>query len=234
MRNKIKAIRTAKNISAAQIAKKCDTTPTQLYRLEKGERELSFEWAEKIAGALGVKPYELLDDDNWNPCLAAPDYETANAASFSNKTHIAAETQDSQYVTVPLYDLVAAAGPGYAISKPNAEVIKDLIFDMPYLRKLGSFKDTFGMFIYGDSMAPILPNGSLVLIDQSKRDLWQGKIYLVRISDMLYVKYVEKLPGKLLLKSANRYYSDIELSTEEIQPADFEILGQVIWYSCEG
>ena len=67
MKNRIKEIRWAKGISAASIADACGTTTTQLYRLEKGDRELSLEWAEKIAKALGVKPYELLDNEEWNP-----------------------------------------------------------------------------------------------------------------------------------------------------------------------
>lgn len=142
--------------------------------------------------------------------------------------------KDSEYVAVPLMDMSAAAGHGYEIST-FAEVIKPLIFEVMYLNKLGDYNSTFGMFVYGDSMEPVLPNGALILVDKSQTQLWQGKMYLVRLGSMLYIKYVEADDKSIILKSENKArYNDRVIDLTADQPEDYEILGRVIWYSCEG
>lgn len=217
MKNRIKDLRRAKGWTVAQLAEKINMSPSHLSNIENHNRGLEINWIEPIAKALNVRSIDILEGE-WNK-----QEDPAGVPAIP-----------TQYTSVPLYDMTAAAGYGAAINKEIAEVIKPLIFEQSYLRQLGNPKEIFGMFVFGDSMMPVLPDHSLVLVAPDKKDLWQGKMYLVRISDMLYVKYVEKMPGCYILKSANKTYDPITLNTEEMQPVDFEILGQVVWYSCEG
>lgn len=60
--NRIKEIRTEKELSLDEVAKACipPTTAKQIQRLEKGERELTFQWIKRLQPALKVEFYEIL------------------------------------------------------------------------------------------------------------------------------------------------------------------------------
>ena len=49
----------------------------------------------------------------------------------------------------------------------------------------------------GDSMAPTIEDGDSLLIDLSKREIYDGKIYCVRIDGQLYAKILYRLLKKL-------------------------------------
>lgn len=80
MENKIKEIRQLRNMTAAKLAELCGTNAVQIYRMESGKRELSFDWLSKISKALNVKPYELIVDNDWNPEY----FEVSNISDVSN------------------------------------------------------------------------------------------------------------------------------------------------------
>ena len=75
MINRIRDVRRAKRMTLADVAMRCDppTTPQTVGRLETGMRNLSLDWMNKIAGALGVEPRLLLrsDHDDTSPKLVA-------------------------------------------------------------------------------------------------------------------------------------------------------------------
>lgn len=58
-------IREAKGLSRTQLAQRCSpvTSSQQIERLEKGERRLTVDWIERLAGALGIDPAELIAGD---------------------------------------------------------------------------------------------------------------------------------------------------------------------------
>ena len=75
MINRIRDVRRAKRMTLADVAARCDppTTPQTVGRLETGMRNLSLDWMNKIASALGVEPRLLLrsDTDDASPKLVA-------------------------------------------------------------------------------------------------------------------------------------------------------------------
>lgn len=75
MINRIRDVRRAKRMTLADVAARCDppTTPQTVGRLETGMRNLSLDWMNKIAAALGVEPRLLLrsDTDDVSPKLVA-------------------------------------------------------------------------------------------------------------------------------------------------------------------
>lgn len=230
MQNNIKKIREARGVKQAALAEMIGTYPQQMSRIESNQESIDFKWIDKIAAALDVAPWELVMEpaDRHVPTPGFKADKPAEIFSLSDNLDTAS------FATIPLYDIAAAAGHGMPVTKAAPEVIKCLVFELPYLRRIGNYESTFGMFVYGDSMAPVLPDGALLLIDTSKKELWQGKMYLIRIGEMHYVKYIEVLPGLMLLKSANKAYDPIRIDLSVEQPEDFEIMGTVIWYSCEG
>lgn len=74
----------------------------------------------------------------------------------------------------------------------------------------------------GDSMTPTIPEGSNLLIQNSKNQ--EGRICVVSIDDELYIRRFQKLPKPKLL-SDNNFYEDIELNDKE-----YKILGVVVGF----
>ncbi len=83
--------------------------------------------------------------------------------------------------------------------------------------------------VCGDSMAPTLCDGDLVMIDRRRTSPVNRRIYaLVGPGDEARVKRVERLPAALLLHSDNE-----DFPTEIIAPSDanrIRILGEVVWW----
>lgn len=60
--NRIRELRKAKNWSQGDLGDAIGLHQTQVGKLENSERALSFEWARRIAAALGVKLADLLTE----------------------------------------------------------------------------------------------------------------------------------------------------------------------------
>lgn len=89
------------------------------------------------------------------------------------------------------------------------------------------------MDVVGDSMEPEIKHGDMVLIDQSQADVIGGAIYAVGVEDTVYVKRVDRLPGKLSLGSINPAYAPIEINMRGDLAETVRIIGRVIWWCRE-
>lgn len=80
--------------------------------------------------------------------------------------------------------------------------------------------------VQGDSMAPTLLSGDLVLVDHSRSTIAsQGGIYAISIGSEIMIKRVQpSFPNKLLVISDNKQYAPYEIATENIR-----VNGKVIW-----
>lgn len=83
----------------------------------------------------------------------------------------------------------------------------------------------------GDSMAPTLLSGDLVLVDHSRTTIAsQGGIYAISIDHEILIKRLQLLyeAGKVLVISDNKQYPSQEVSADKIS-----VNGKVIWYARE-
>lgn len=82
--------------------------------------------------------------------------------------------------------------------------------------------------VRGNSMEPILPDGSTVGVDRGATNIVDGKVYALKDDGMLRVKTLYRLPGGMVrLRSYNREeYSDEDRALDSI-----EIIGRVFWSS---
>lgn len=82
--------------------------------------------------------------------------------------------------------------------------------------------------VRGNSMEPILPDGSTVGVDRGATSIVDGKVYALKDDGMLRVKTLYRLPGGMVrLRSYNRdEYSDEDRSLDTI-----EVIGRVFWSS---
>ncbi len=106
-----------------------------------------------------------------------------------------------------------------------------LAFRWDFLQSKGNPESMVLLQITGDSMAPTILNNDLVLIDQSQSTTMPGHIYAVCIENMIYLKVINALPGKLLLSSINPEYAPIEIN--ETEQSNIRIIGKAIWLGRE-
>lgn len=85
--------------------------------------------------------------------------------------------------------------------------------------------------VSGNSMEPVLPNGSTVGIDTANKTIVDGKMYAINHDGMLRVKLLYTLPGNgLRLRSYNQdEYPDESYNGDQAQV--ITVIGKVFWYS---
>lgn len=100
-----------------------------------------------------------------------------------------------------------------------------VMFERGYLEKtLGVKKADAVMYTQsGDAMAPTIKNGSLVLLDTSKKT--GNGVFLVRVDQQLYLQRLQYLPGVGVdIISDNNSYKSYTL-----QPDQVDVIGQLVW-----
>lgn len=87
--------------------------------------------------------------------------------------------------------------------------------------------------VNGNSMEPVLPNGSTVGVDQGMTNVIDGKMYALNHDGHLRVKLLYRLPGGgIRVRSYNRdEHPDEEYSAEQMVEKQIIIIGKVFWYS---
>ena len=137
---------------------------------------------------------------------------------------------DSDEVEIPFFSEVElSAGNGFNSVLDIAT--HKLRFNVSTLDKAGVSPDSVACCkVTGDSMEPVLPNGSTVGLDISQTRILDGKMYAIEHGGMLRVKYLYRLPfNGIRIRSANPDLDDEELNGESTQ--DVRIIGRVFWYS---
>lgn len=138
------------------------------------------------------------------------------------------EIDGEVYAAVPRYDAQLAAGAGR--QNPDQAAVGAIAFRRDWLNREGIAPgQAMVLGVCGDSMAPTLCDGDLVMIDRRKTAPVNRRIYaLIGPGDEARVKRVERLPAALLLHSDNE-----DFPTEIIAPSDanrIRILGEVVWW----
>lgn len=140
----------------------------------------------------------------------------------------------SDYVAIPYIYQEAQGGPSGRLGQPR-EVRSYLAFSYQWAFSKGNPSKMEVLKVRGDSMAPTINDGDIVLIDKSQRDGINGYVYVVVHNDELKVKrlWVEDEPDE---KYATYLRSDNtrRYQPERVSPADqFKIIGRVIWRASE-
>ncbi|AIW20151.1 helix-turn-helix transcriptional regulator [Vibrio coralliilyticus] len=132
------------------------------------------------------------------------------------------------YVELKFYDVEVSAGHGALVEKE--EESNAMVFSEKFLRQdLGyNPNNIFLMPVRGDSMTPTLKNQSIVMVNRVDGFSTDG-IYVFRYDGRLMVKRLQFLPNGIKVVSDNSAYEPWALSKEDVQGADFEIIGEVVW-----
>lgn len=131
-------------------------------------------------------------------------------------------------VMVPLVAARLAAGKGSL--ETEGDVLSYFSFRQDWLCRKGNPDKMVLMKVCGDSMEPDIRHGDMVLVDQSKREIYGHAIYAMGINEEIYVKQVETLPGgRLVLRSRNPEYSPISVDLHGDLADSVRVIGRVIW-----
>lgn len=152
----------------------------------------------------------------------------ANTVSEIMALQGAAVWQNSDFIPLPKYTVEASAGPGIS---PGAEVPVDVVaFDRQFLRDRGASPDQCTVIrARGDSMVPTIPDGSLLVVDHSQREISNGYITVIAIGDDLLVKRIRRrLDGMVELISDNPTYAPELIATDRLE--QLRIVGRVVYF----
>lgn len=139
--------------------------------------------------------------------------------------------QEEDYIDIPVRGEVKAS-MGYGITVYNDEqtatysISKQLAFD------LGVNPNYTEMILAsGDSMEPDIKGGDSLLVDLSKKDIYDGRIYCVRIEGQLYAKRLQKIPPHTIkvVSDNKEKYDPFYIDFSKKLDYDFEVIGEVRW-----
>lgn len=226
MHERIKQARLAKKLTQAELADRLGVTPQSVQQWES-----STEPRKSRLTALA----SILDVDvNWllfgkalrkDTSQVPPENEWTTVAPWDSSTPL-----DNDEVEVPfLKDIEFACGAGRCIDVDyNGYKLR---FSKSTLRRIGAPTDgsTIACFpAKGDSMEPIIPDGTVIAIDISNKKIIDGKVYAIEQDGLKRLKCLYRRPrGKILIRSYNRDEYEDEVADE----AQVIIIGRMFWYS---
>jgi phage repressor protein C with HTH and peptisase S24 domain len=138
---------------------------------------------------------------------------------------------DVDMVYVPLVKARLSAGTGSFETDGESE--KRYGFRNDFLTRKGQPSNMVLMRVVGDSMEPNILHDDVVLVDQSQTTPTPGALFAVGIMDMVYIKMVDALPGRIILKSSNSEYGPIEIDARGDLVDGIRIIGKAVWLGRE-
>ena len=128
---------------------------------------------------------------------------------------------------IPMVEAVLSAGGGSF--ETGATIGRGYAFRRDFIQRKGNPDNMVLMRVAGDSMEPEILSGDVVLIDQGKTRIVPGHMFAVGFEEAIYLKRIDIMPGKAILKSANPAYPPMELDIRGQLSDQFRVIGRVLW-----
>jgi len=224
----IKEARQKARLTQPELADRCGWGQSRISNYERGEREAGIDELRVIARALNI---------NLSDLISAPVDEHTKVNEPNAEYYGGFEVWDSKTalhsdeVALPFYlEVELSAGAGSAVQR---EVDGPrLRFAKSTLKKSNVQPENAACVrVIGNSMEPVLPDGSTIGIDTGSTQIKDGGMYAIDHDGMLRVKVLYRLPGGgIRLKSFNNdeYPDEIYNSNEA---ASIKVIGRVFWSS---
>jgi phage repressor protein C with HTH and peptisase S24 domain len=169
--------------------------------------------------------YNKLDID-------APSNYQSNAELIGGMEPWSSRTELPDYeVEIPFFTEIELAAGNGMIDAQEHNGFK-LRFARSTLKKQGvDAANAACVKVSGNSMEPVLPDGSTIGVDIAKTDIVDGKMFALDHDGMLRVKTLYKVPGGgIRLKSFNSDEHPDEIYDKD-ESKLIRIIGKVFWYS---
>lgn len=180
----------------------------------------------QIAKALKISPEWLL---NGTGEMAQTQIESNVAETGSFDLWDRNTPLNDDEVEVPFYqDIRLAAGNGFADDIADYNNFK-LRFSKSTLRKQGvQYENAVCVIADGNSMKPVIPDGTTVGIDLGNKTIRDGKIYAINHGGLLRIKLLYNMPNNQI---KIRSYNTDEYDDEIADLNEVSVIGKVFWYS---
>ncbi|GAB6124295.1 XRE family transcriptional regulator [Humidesulfovibrio idahonensis] len=199
--------------------------PQTLARYEKGERLPDSAFLEILSKRYSVDPTWLLTGEG--PSYMKPTAEASKALEGLEFIDCA----DCQLTMVPMVDARLSAGTGSF--EVGTGVERRYAFRSDWINAKGQPSKMVLMRVAGDSMEPQIFNDDVVLVDQSQTTPRAGGLFAVAVEDLVYLKVVDAVPGKFILKSYNEAYAPLEIDARGDLADGIRIIGRAVWIGRE-
>lgn len=151
-----------------------------------------------------------------------------NAITERSSTYTTADRQEGELIALDFFDVEVSAGHGaLVIQEEQSDCIT---FSRKFLDEMigVNTKNVFLMPVRGDSMHPTLKNQAVVMVNKITEFAGDG-VYVFRYDGQLMVKRLQFSKTGLTVVSDNNSYDKWELTRDELNTEDFEIIGEVVW-----
>ena len=206
--------------SADRLARAMGVSPSAFRKWLKGEAEPSRERLVSLAKAAGVGIGWLVSGEG-----AEPDFREPGAAADPVGRDLATL---ARFVKLPRRVTTAAAGGG--ATQPDWAQSEFIALRQDWIqRAVNVDPSNVGLEIaVGDSMAPTIHDGDLLLVDAAARELGQFGIYVVEVAGGRLVKRIQrKIDGTVVLISDNPSYEPDYL--HPVNLGEIKVIGRVVW-----
>lgn len=149
------------------------------------------------------------------------------AEAVEGELPAAQSESDADLIHIPLAEARLSAGTGSMEVSTHSD--ESYAFRGDFLRRKGNPKRMVLMRVSGDSMVPEIFDNDMVLLDQGQTEITPGRLYAVGFEDAIYIKRIDKLPGKIILHSVNPAYPPLSLDLRGDNAEQFRVIGRVLW-----
>ena len=196
-----------REMSYAAFGRILDITGEAVRRLESGlSKSLKVDNAIRAAKYFGMSVEELV--------------------TGRKPAHFDDDPEDREYATLRQLAFAAATGSG-VLNNEYVETKGGLKFKREFLAAEG-IKEEFGEVIYakGESMAPVIPNGSVVLINKADKEMRHDKVFLIDdLEEGARLKRLLRVREGWILQSDNPSYRP-----EPFLVGRHEVIGRAVWF----
>lgn len=215
---RIKQARLAKKMTQLELAERVGVTPQSVQQWESSTIPRNNRVTE-IAKVLDTDAHWLLFGEHHRDGVKSSDHHPRGVSEWDSSTPL-----NDDEVEVPYYKSIElAAGHGCNGGSDNNGY--KLRFSRSTLRRYGiSPKDVSSFPVHGDSMEPLIPNGTTVFVNEGDKNVVDGGVYFIEQEDLLRVKILHRQPGgKLIIRS----YNSIDYPDEIADINSVKIVGRV-------
>jgi phage repressor protein C with HTH and peptisase S24 domain len=219
--DRLRTMMTKKGIKAIDLARQANISKGAVSHWLNGTTQPRGDTAVALAKILGCSSDWLLTGK------APPNAEVLGEVdAWDGKTPLSEDE-----IEVPFYAEVSlSAGSGSVVDRENTGL--KLRFAKSTLRRYNVPPEcAVCVKVTGNSMEPVLPDGSTVGIDTSRLNVSDGKMHAINHAGELRVKVLYNTPGGgLRVRSYNADEHPEERYSPELSQ-DIVVVGRVFWYS---
>lgn len=139
---------------------------------------------------------------------------------------------EAKFFKIPVFgNVTASMGYGITVYDENQTGVYEISSKLAKDIGIVSGK-TQMIFASGDSMYPTIEGGDSLLIDTSKKEIYDGRIYCVRIDGQLYAKRLQKIPPNTVkvISDNERKYDPFYVDFSKNINFDFDVIGEIRWW----